>query len=131
MDVDHIDMIGPLQRSESDRRILQGGDQGELAGQPLAKLLLIASDTGPSRLLHFVVVVTGPLLDRGSKDRGKQGRVLAQERPQAGFGQHPSHRLKILRTVSAPARTRRRSPAISARCNRANALETACPDGSL
>ncbi len=91
MHVEHVDMIGALQRGKSDRRILQRGDQREFGGQPLAELLFVIGRAGPGLLLRFAVILAGQLLDRGNEDRRQDRRIGREKRPQSGFWQRLSH----------------------------------------
>src|SRR5467141_2566074 len=103
VNIEHVDMIGALQRGKPDSRILQRSDQREFRGQALAELLFVIGGAGPGLLLRFAVVVTGQFLDGGNEDCRQHGRIRREERPQSWFGQGLSHRLKMLRTVLMPA----------------------------
>src|ERR1700722_15835097 len=91
MHIEHVDMVGPLQRGKTDRRILQRRHQREFGSQTLAETLLVLGGAGPCRLLGFAVIVAGQLLDAGGEDRREYGRIRRQERPQRGFWQSLSH----------------------------------------
>jgi hypothetical protein len=81
VNVEHVDVVGPLERGEADRRILQRRDQRELAGQTLAECFLILGDTGPCLLLRFAIIVAGQVHDGRSKDRRQDGNIRRQQRP--------------------------------------------------
>ena len=82
MDIEHVDMIGALQRGEADRRALDGRDQRELLGEPLAERLLVLGSLRPGCLLRLAVIVAGQLLDGGNEDRRQHRRVRGEIRPQ-------------------------------------------------
>ena len=83
----HVDMVGALQRGKADRRVLQRGDQRQLAGEPLAELApRRRRPLAQASLLRFAVVVAGQFLDRGDEDRRQHGHIRRQIRPQPGLG---------------------------------------------
>src|SRR5205085_1720693 len=98
-DIEHIDLIGALERGESNRRILQGRNQRQLTGKAFAERVFVVDGSGPGFLLRFAVIVTGQFQDGRSKDRRQYRRIRREERPQRRFGQRLSHYRAISQVV--------------------------------
>src|SRR5205085_10133627 len=99
MDIEHIDVIGALERGESNWRILQGRNQCKLTGQALAKRVFVVDGSGPGFLLRFAVVIARQFQDGRGKDRRQNRRIRREERPQRRFGQRLSHYRAISQVV--------------------------------